>query len=217
VDQQETLPVLRYDNVLAAVPLPVLVNLDEMMGDPLVSWESRDAAPIIEELEAQGIITSGASQVMYVPDSFTTASRPGIQVLPLGQGRRAADFVMGASIIIESESDENGCGFVFRRLGEERYSLFFLDGLGGVGLAGWDLDRFEPFVYELIHDPVAEAARDRVILVAQGDRVSVYVNGEVVFVRPNTPVEGGVGISSLSFDGSFVNCRFIDTWLWTWE
>jgi hypothetical protein len=216
VDQQDTLPVIRYDNVLAVEPLPPAVAAEEVTGEPLASWEAPEAGPIMDELVAQGVIPAGASQVMYVPSSFIQASRAGIQTLPLGQGRRGTDFVMGTTVVMESASNENGCGLVFRRQSADRYSLFFLDGLGGYGLAEWNLDRFEPAAYEMGQAVLAEENRNRIVLVAQDDRVRVYLNGDLVLVRPNPPLEGGVGIASLGFDDTFVDCRFGDTWLWTW-
>ena len=217
VDQQDVLPVIRYDNLLVTAPLPAVVDEEEMGGQPLTTWESRDATPIVEELTAQGVIPEAASQTMYVPESFVTVSRQGMQTLALGQGRTQTDFVMGSSIILESDSAENGCGLIFRRASADQYALFFVDGLGGYGLSEWTLDRFDPAVYEMTRPPSGETNLDRVVLVAQEDRVRVYINGEPVTVRPALPVEGGVAIVALSFDGAFVNCRFEDTWLWTWE
>lgn len=218
IDQQEVMPLLHYDNLLVTVPLPpTVVGPEEEDGEPLTTWQSRDPAAIVEELAARRIVPAGGSQVMFVPDSFTSTSRAGMQTLPLGQGRTVSDFVMGATVTLESNSPQNGCGLIFRQESADRYSLFFLDGLGGYGVAEWALDRFQPAYYAMERPASPQPGQDRVALVALGERVWVYLNGELATVRPSEAVAGGVGIAALSFDGTFVNCLFDNTWLWTWS
>jgi len=169
------------------------------------------------ELAALGLVPEGGRQVMLVPDSFTTVSRSGMQVLPLGQGRTQIDFVLGATVSLESEGADNACGLFFRRVDESRYSLAFVDGLGGVGVAEWQTDRFEPAFYRTDPGGFAGLTGARLLVVGVGDRVRVYLNGQLAADRPNPALQGGIGIAALSYDGRPVNCQFDNTWLWTWE
>jgi hypothetical protein len=217
IDQQDVLPAIRYDNLLITEPLPSGAVAAGEQLDPLESWGERDSAPVLAELVERELVPPEGSQVMLVPDSFTTVSRPGIQVLSLGQGRTQIDFVMSAVISMESESAENACGLVFRRPDEDQYSIAFLDGLGGLGLSTWQTDRYTNAFYTDAADGDGSLSGDKLLLVAQGDTVYVYLNGQPVATRANTALDGGVGIASLSYDGQFVNCQFDNTWLWTWE
>ena len=219
IDRQETLPEVSFSNLLVTAPLssPDAATRTET----LELWRSRDSATVVAELADQGVVDAGGQQVMLVPESFTSTGLAGIQTLPLGQGRTQTDFVLSTSLSIESDSAENACGLIFRQEGATHYSLFFLDGLGGLGLAEWRTERFDPAYYtdqapQAALD-AAPAGYDQVILVAAGDNVRLYLNGVLVAVQPNPAVTGGVGIAALSYDGTFVNCRFGDTWLWTWD
>jgi hypothetical protein len=106
---------------------------------------------------------------------------------------------------------------MFRRQDDTRYSVAFLDSLGGLGVSEWQGEQFDPAFYTDGIIPEGGVSQAKLLIVAQGDQVSVYVNGGLAAVRPSTPLEGGVGIASLSYDGRFVNCEFGDTWLWSWN
>ncbi|NPV66989.1 MAG: hypothetical protein HPY64_07580 [Anaerolineae bacterium] len=217
VDRQRVFPVVVFDNLLVTAPLPPAGADEEPVGATLEAWEAPDSASLVAELAALGLTPEGGRQVMLVPDSFTTVSRPGMQVLPLGQGRMQTDFVLGATVSMESEGADNACGLFFRRVDESRYSLAFVDGLGGVGLAEWQTDRFDPAFYRTDPGGFAGLTRARLLVVGVGDRVRVYLNGELAAERSNPPLQGGVGIAALSYDGRLVNCQFGNTWLWVWE
>jgi hypothetical protein len=218
IDQQETLPEVRFSDLLVTAPLP---TAEEASGEaPLEAWQARDSAAVVAELAARGVISEGGQQVMLVPESFTSTALPGIQSLGLGQGRTQTDFVMSANLSMESDSAENACGLIFRQESDDHYGLFFADGLGGLGLAEWRAERFDPAFYtDQRPTDAGEPADglDHVILVAYGDSVRVYLNGALVMNRAYPAVSGGVAIAALSYDGTFVNCRFGDTWLWTWD
>ena len=220
IDRQETLPEVLFSDLLVTAPLPT-AEASATSTETLESWQSRDSATVVAELVGQGLIDAGGQQVMLVPESFTSTGLAGIQTLPLGQGRTQTDFVLSTSLSIESDSAENACGLIFRQEGDAHYSLFFLDGLGGLGLAEWRTERFDPAFYTAQAPQAALDAApvgyDQVILVAAGDSVRLYLNGVLVAVQPNPAVTGGVGIAALSYDGTFVTCNFGDTWLWTWE
>ncbi len=204
----------------AAPAASVVPAVDDTVDNlnPLQSWQERDSAAIVAELAEEGVIRSDAgSQVMLVLESFTTTARPGMQTLPLGQGRQQTDFIMGSTITLSSEGDGNACGLLFRNVDESRYSLLFLDERGGLGVAEWQQNRFDPAFYMDRDTNFTELTRVSVILVAQDDRVIVYVNGQPVAARANPPLLGRVGIAALSYDGQFVECRFASTWLWVQE
>ncbi len=216
VDRQEVLPVVRFGRLLVTTPLSAAAE-DEVDDSGLEAWRSTTSDPIVAELVDRGLIPAGGSQVMLVPESFTSKALAGLQTLGLGQGRTQTDFVLGTTVTIESDSAQNGCGLFFRQESETRYSLFFLDSLGGLGLAEWRADRFDPAFYTDQRPVSATPESGRVVLVAVGDQVRVYLDGRLAAVRPNEAVEGGIGIAALSYDGVYVNCRFGDTWLVTWE
>lgn len=217
VDRQTVLPVVRFGGLLVSTPLATAEDQTaETAG--LASWQSPTSEPIIIELVEQGLIPAGGSQVMLVPESFTSKALAGLQTLGLGQGRTQTDFVLGTTVRIESDSPENGCGLLFRQESEAHYSLLFLDALGGLGLAEWQTDRFDPAFYtDWRPSSGTPTTTGRVVLVAAGDEVRVYLDGQLAAVRSNPAVSGGIGIAALSYDGVFVNCHFGDTWLVTWE
>lgn len=218
IDQQAVLPVLQFDNLLVTAPLvsPQSAGVVEAAA-PLVNWEARDPAVIVAELVEQGLVSEGGSQGMLVPSSFTTITNPGMQALPLGQGRTMTNFVMGTTITLASENNENACGLVFREQDEARYSIGFLDGMGGMGLAEWHDDRFEPAFYRADDLPFTALDAIDLLIVAEDNNVYLFINGEPAAAQTNPAVPGGVGIAALSYDGAYVECRFGDTWLWTAE
>ncbi|GAB4570876.1 MAG: hypothetical protein Kow0077_06120 [Anaerolineae bacterium] len=213
IDQQETFPIVAFDNLLITTPLPADNGVDE--AALLESWQQPDSALIAGELAGAGLIPDGGSQVMLVPESFTTVTRAGINILPLGQGRTQVDFVMGARLSVESDGSDNACGLVFEREADDRYGLAYVDSTGGVGIAFRQGDRFEPAQYATTDLEALDGAR--LLVVGVGDEVRVYVNGGLQLVQSHPMAEGGVGIAALSYDGRFVSCNFVDTWLWTWN
>ncbi|MBN1964770.1 MAG: pre-peptidase C-terminal domain-containing protein [Anaerolineae bacterium] len=215
-DRQDAMPVITYDNLLVTEALPEPVVTEEAMTvPPLASWQAATSAPILEELAALELVPEGGSQVMLVPESFTSSSRAGMHDLALGQGRAQADLVMGATVQIEDEGEGNACGLIFRQENADRYSVAFVDALGGYGLATWQNEGFDPATYAQGY-PDADVL-PHLLLVVQGEHAWLFLNGEMVMTQPSESLAGGVGIVSLSYDNHFVNCTFLDTWLWTWE
>jgi hypothetical protein len=214
IDRQETFPKVVFDDLLITEPLPA--SDATVAAESLESWQAADSAPIMTELVAVGLVPEGGSQVMLIPSSFTTVSRAGINVLPLGQGRTQADFILSTAITLDSEGADNACGVFFRREeNSDRYGLAFLDGLGGAGITYRQGDDFAESFYS---EPGFEAlSRVRLLLVGQGDYVRLYVNGALQAIHPHPAVTGGLGIAALSYDDRYVNCQFDDTWVWAWN
>lgn len=213
IDLQQTFPFVVFDNLLITEPLPQDENADVL--DTVQSWQAPESTLILEELAGAGLVQEGGSQVMLVRDSFTTVSRAGINILPLGQGRTQTDFVMSTIITMESEGADNACGVIFRQEEAERYGLAFTDGTGGLGVAYRQDAQFDPAFYvDGVFDSVAGL---RLLLVGQGEAVWVYLDGELQAVHTHPAEPGVVGIAALSYDGQFTDCRFGETWLWTWD
>lgn len=213
IDQQQTFPFVVFDNLLITEPVPQ--DGSAVVGETIEAWQDPDSETIVQELASIGLVPEGGSQVMLVRDSFTTVSRAGINVLPLGQGRTQVDFVMSSTLSLDSEGADNACGLIFRQQEPERYGLAFVDGVGGLGASERQAAGFEQSFYaDGLFDTLSGV---RLLLVAQGDSVRIYVNGELQVIQPHAAESGVVGIAALSYDGLFTDCRFADTWLWTWD
>ena len=58
---------------------------------------------------------------------------------------------------------------------------------------------------------------NKLLVVAQGDRVALYVNGALVTQETVQPGQGRVGVALLNYENVRTDCRWSDIWVWPLE
>ncbi len=186
-------------------------TLDNMGG----GWQA-----VVGELEDTGLIGSGGSLVFQ--EDYAFFSGTGYWFTPLARNRPFADIVMAGQLEFtpSTGSEFDACMLIARtRTGANNDAVAHLDiGLtndGLVFLSDYDEDRDdEDRAFELSRQTVPLDAPHDILFIAQGDQLTVYVDGELmmeaitVFERTGT-----YGISLLA-QGAGASCQGHDIWVY---
>ncbi|MBN1202999.1 MAG: hypothetical protein JXJ20_14205 [Anaerolineae bacterium] len=182
----------------------------------LASWDSGDPGAIMEELAASGQVTPGAARDLFVPEVLLGATDRVSKFESItGDRAQYGDFLLGASVSIITTGTSTGCGLLYRWVDERNLGMVFVDEAGGFGLVqAVDADLITN-VYAL-SGMVAEGPND-LLIVAQGERVALYINGALVAQEIVGPGAGRVGVALLNYEDVNTDCTFRDVWVWPLE
>lgn len=173
-----------------------------------------DSQTMTQEMERRNLIPSGGELGLNVPESSMQFAEAGVSRLPLGRGTTYTDFVLATTLTIQVEDNaEAGCGLFLRANNEETYTLAYITQDGGYGLAPRDGDRFSPGLYG---DNIALFDEQHwVVVIANGDTLRYYIDGQYVGSLQVEPTAGSVGNAVVNFEPFNTNCVFENTWLWS--
>ena len=131
------------------------------------------------------------------------------------------DFLMGASVVISTEDGaSSGCGLLFRYQDERNLGLVYIDRAEGFGLVQAQDGALTTNVYDRVRlnqsmpNPLNQPSPDRLLLVAQGEQVSLYVNGALVARETLIAAPGRAGIALLNYEDVVTHCAIGDLWVW---
>jgi len=154
------------------------------------------------------------------------SSKPNMVSYNLVDGVEVADFAYHANVIWETKQKVGivYCVVMFRIEGDldtESWYMMRMGRISGAGhvlfdvMSGWSIVGENGDFSGYIHD--ANGADNELILVAQANQFTVYVNGKQATVWWNTKVDrGGFGLGTLQDTGSST-CTFSNNWIWSWE
>jgi hypothetical protein len=202
----------QFDDLIITVPL-------EIDGQPIFPQQltlGGSPTSTVQELQRRRLIPTGGKIVLTVPESSAQSIRPGVSRFLLGRGTTYTDFVLGTTITWQiTGPGPAGCGLVLRALDDTHYTLAYIDQTGGYGLSQRDGEEFQPGIFG--QKPGWEGEAHALIVIAQGDQLYYYIDGQYAGTLENPVVDGEIGNAVVNFEAIDTSCRFDDTWLWDWE
>lgn len=211
-DQAEPVTVT-FDNVALLTRLGTTY-----VGLPLAltTWNAPDPATVMEELAASGQVRPGIARDYFLPEkSLEAADQTAVFELLGSEAALYEDFVLGAWVSVVTTGPSPGCGLVYRWQDEANLDLAFVDRTGGFGIVqarDGDLTRN---VYA--YSPMVGVDGSRLLLIAQGERVALYVNGVLVSEEQVKPGRGRFGVALLNYETARTACYWSDVWVWPLE
>lgn len=175
---------------------------------------------LIQELERRRIIPPGGRLALNVGESFTESAQPGLALVELGRGATYTNYVIATTTSISLRTNTgagpSGCGLVFRRTGEDEYTVAYVDSDGGYGVSTRETNAFIPGLYAQ-NPAYATLLNHALLVVVRDDVLHYYVNHTYAGQLDITPVTGVIGNALVNFEANNTACDFTDTWLWTWD
>jgi hypothetical protein len=203
--------VAQFDDL--TITVPIIVNGDRIIPQEIIMGT---AQAMVRELQHRNLIPAGGEMALTVEESFVESSRPGIQSFMLGRGVTYENLVMGASVTWQTQSPgAAGCGLILRFSDESHYTLAYMDQAGGYGVSQLETDSFAPGIFGEIMDDSART--HHLLLIANGDTIYYYLDGQFVGMLENPPLEGEIGNAVVNFEPIATSCQFDDTWVWNWN
>jgi hypothetical protein len=182
----------------------------------LTAWDSSDPRAMVDELAAGGHITPLSDRDLYLPEKSLVMDEQDAAFELIGTELAVyADFVLGA--IVTGDGANVGCGLVYRWTDDRNFDLAYVDTGGGFGVVqtrGGDLTRN---VYDLTVMVDAALNINKLLVIAQNDRLTVYINGALVTQENILPGAGRVGVGVLNYEAVHTTCFWSDVWVWPLE
>ncbi len=180
----------------------------------LIAWEGTPEA-ILTELRAARMFSSSLQSRFAIPEAYVTNSLPGgIVFTPLGRGETTRDLIYGAAVSWQTDSENTACAFKFRAVTSRDFTFVHLDRQGGVGARQESAEETRFATYDLFPAVRREnEATNRVLIVAIGNGLVVYVNGERVIHANATQGEGVVSVAAYNYEKARTVCLFSRVWL----
>jgi hypothetical protein len=122
------------------------------------------------------------------------------------------DFVLGGRVAISTAGESVGCGLFFRWQDERNLALAYVDSGGGFGVVQARDAQLTTNVYDL--SPVVAPRGTKLLIIAQGERVALYVNGALVAQEIALPGAGRVGVALLNYEDVRTDCLWSEMWVW---
>lgn len=182
----------------------------------LTTWDAPDPATIIAELAGGGHIAPAAERDLYVLERSLTATGITARFEPIGTELAQYDnFVLGGRVAISTAGESVGCGLFFRWQDERNLALAYVDSGGGFGLVQASDAQLTTNVYDL--SPLVAPRGTKLLVIAQGERVALYVNGALVAQETALSGAGRVGVTLLNYEDVRTDCLWSEMWVWPLE
>jgi hypothetical protein len=191
-----------------AITVPTTLNNQPLIPQEIVAGSN---TYIARQLQHFGMIPLGGSMVLDLAETTAFFGNDGISVVPLARGSQFENFVYSAVVASQSISDGlAGCGITARQT-DDNYVLAYADNTGGYGLA---VRSGEAFTTSNFGQYPALQVQYWLLMIANGSRVYLYVDGKYITQIEHTASTGGVGNAVLNYVRLDTNCRFRNVWLW---
>ncbi len=209
-DQDENVTVI-FDDVIVTTRLGTTYA-----GLPLAlnAWDAPDPAEIIAELQESGHLTNPAdTHDLFLTDKTVEAADPDALFELIGSGQAIYDnFVLGARVRITTEGNSIGCGLVYRWQDDRNLDLAYVDARGGFGIVQAREGTLTANVYDI--DPMVDAETNKLLVLARGGTIVLYINGALVAQERVGPGSGRVGVALLNYEDVPTTCLWTDIWVW---
>jgi hypothetical protein len=212
-DEAETTTVL-FDNALITTRLGSTYR-----GLPLAltGWNNDDPGVVTGELAATGRITPAPARDFFIPNADLTVPNQNTWFEPLGSDLTVYEnFILSAWLKIATNGTSAGCGLVYRWQDARNLDLAYVDALGGFGVVQARDGQLTTNAYDL-SPMVLSGEPNQLLVIAQGDHVTLYVNGALVTQENVMPGSGRVGIVLLNYESVRTDCFWTNIWVWPLE
>ncbi len=208
-DQTEATTVL-FDNVLITTRLASTYR-----GLPLAltEWNNDDPIIVTAELADAGHLNLAPSRDLFIPNADMTAPIQNTWFELLGSDQTFyEDFILSAWVSIVTNGSSAACGMVFRWQDARNLAMAYVDAAGGFGVVQASDAQLTTNAYDL--SPMVKNEPNNLLIVAQGDHVTLYINGALVTQENVTPGLGRVGITLLNYEAVRTDCFWTNIWVW---
>jgi hypothetical protein len=202
----------------------------EAKAEKTSAAETEYAGAVLGEIEGKldevgERLGNGSVAWMYPDPVVIDSSKPNMVSYNLIEGVEVANFAYHANVTWETKQKVGivYCVVMFRIEGDldtESWYMMRMGRVSGAGhvlfdvMRGWTIMGESGDISGYIHD--ANGAENELILVAQANQFTVFVNGKQATVWWNTKVErGGFGLGTMQDTGSST-CTFSNNWIWSW-
>jgi hypothetical protein len=210
VDETEATTVL-FDDVVITKRLASTYN-----GLPLAltDWSNDDPDVVTAELATSGQLTLAPTRDLFISDADLTAPVKNAFFELLGSDQTIYnDFILSAWVTIVTSGTSAGCGMVYRWQDERNLDLAYVDVMGGFGVVQAHDAQLTTNAYDL-SPMIRPGEANNLLIIAQDDHVTLYINGALVTQETVTPGAGRVGISLLNYDTARTDCYWTNIWVW---
>ncbi|MDL1921295.1 hypothetical protein FBQ95_01655 [Chloroflexi bacterium CFX3] len=202
-----------WDNVIITVPAAPASPTPILPPERLPNWNGSTAQ--ITAALAEARLTAGQGVgVLRLPEAFVTNNTTGgILYTPLARGEVFSDLIFSADVVWESDNDAFACAVGFGATEGVAYSLVYFDQRGGVGVRQEGSGALLNF-YDLREAANRQSgATNRLTVIAVGNGVIVYLNGDLVVHQALVQRSGSLYIAAFNYERASSLCRFRDVWL----
>lgn len=201
----------QFDDFLITVPRET--EQPAPIPDQLIGTTPNNTA---QELERRRIIPAGGTMAFIIETSFAEYANDGVTRFTLARENTFTDFALGTTVTWRSAAAGiTGCGLVLRDTGSTEYTLAFVDQTGGYGLSRRIGEIFEPGLFG--EGLTGGTGPYTLLVIAQGEQLLYYANGDYMGRLENPAVAGTVGIAVVNYEAINTSCNFRNTWLWRWN
>jgi hypothetical protein len=183
----------------------------------LTDWNKDDPAAIVGEMAATGKVFPAAARDLYVPDADLTTTGQDARFELIGSDLTLYEnFILSAWLTIVTNGHSAGCGVVYRWQDERNLDMAYVDLSGGFGVVQARDGQLTTNAYDL-SPMVTMDGGNHLLVIAQGERVTLYVNGALVTQETVLRGSGRVGIALLNYDDVRTDCFASNIWVWPLE
>lgn len=201
---------VRFDDL--TITTPTLVDDIPIFPDNIIANGTNSS---IRELEQRLLIPTGGEMAFTLSESFAQNNREGVSRFPIGDGRTATNFALGARVTwVSSSADLNGCGFTVRDNDADDYVLVYLDSAGGYGISERSGSEFIQNSFKLRIDNIRPPYE--LVLIIRDDLIHYFINGSHAMSLNIGTREGSIAEAVINFESVNTNCQFNNLWLWQW-
>ncbi len=169
---------------------------------------------VMAALHAAGLVPAGGRELFDLPFGYALTSDPGFSFLPLGGHQKARDFVVNFQVIWYSAGNDSACGLSFHET-DTGSGAVFLSNDGLVILTQQDgsqriLDYRQPSTL------FSRKTVNRVTLIALGETLTLYINGQLETVAAGQSVSGGFSFEVYNAldNHTVTDCHYRHVWVW---
>jgi hypothetical protein len=178
-----------------------------------------DAEAVIQSLRDQGLIPDkpeGSRLFNFVPNTFTKISTTGFTYLPIGYGKKAAEFVLNVEVGWAKAGKISGCGVGFWQAANNDYAFAMLT-QDGLVASGQFVKGKNVFIYAETSDTFDPTENNVLTLVVLQDSVAIFVNGKLVTTQQGQGKAGKFSTMVFNDKGNttVTSCTYPSGWVWT--
>ena len=199
-----------FDDVLVTTRLGTTYE-----GLPLAlrTWETPNFPEVVAELAASGQVFPAETHALYLPEKQRTEQNRDARFELLGSEIAVYDdFIFSARLGLYTNGKSNACGLVYRWQDEANFDLAYIDALGGFGVVQTRAGALTLNVYDRHAPELTQPVR--LIVVAQGRDMALYLNGALVTQETVGTGAGRVGVALLNYEAARTDCYWTDIWVW---
>ncbi|MBX3084532.1 MAG: hypothetical protein KF716_23035 [Anaerolineae bacterium] len=204
--------IVGFDNFIVTVPATARAEI--VPPQTLNDWQGTPEA-ILGELIRAAVLPAYGTPAVEVNSAFVSNSTPSsLLFVKLMEGSSFANLVYAADVLWDSDIENIACALEFRVQDGDNFSIVYFDRKGGLGVRQTVGGEVKVNDYALTDALKLEnRARNRLLVVAYGNGLLVYVNGQLAAETNLTQVTGEVLLAAYNYQLATSYCGFTNIWL----